>query len=66
MKRRCWMVLAIALAACSSPDEFSQCVKRCTGARDPLPGSECVRLCEHLLEGGEGQRAADGEEGGER
>lgn len=52
---------AIALAACSSPDEFSQCVKRCTSARDPLPGGECVRLCEHLLEGGE-REATEGSE----
>lgn len=48
-----WIALALLSAACSSPDEFSQCVKRCTEARDPLPGGECVRLCEHLLEGGE-------------
>lgn len=46
-----WIALALLSVACSSPDEFSQCVKRCTEARDPLPGGECVRLCEHLLEG---------------
>ena len=51
--RRTILILIVALAACSSPDEFSQCVRRCTRARDPLPGGECVRLCEHLLERGE-------------
>ncbi len=55
------LVAGFVLAGCSSPDEFSQCVKRCTGARDPLPGGECVRLCEHLLAGGE-HEATEGSE----
>jgi len=56
---------AIAFAACSSPDEFSRCVKRCMDADDPLPGGECVRLCERHLEGGRGDEATS-TEGGER
>lgn len=52
-----WIALALLSAARSSPDEFSQCVKRCTEARDPLSGGECVRLCEQMLD--EGQRAGD-------
>lgn len=61
MGRILLLIVGVALAGCSSPDEFSQCVKRCASARDPLPGGECVRLCEHLLEGGE-HEATEGSE----
>ena len=72
MMRHPLVVLSLAAAlcglGCSSPDEFSVCVKRCMAIDEPLPASECIRICEHHLErGGEAAPAGAGEdEGSER
>jgi hypothetical protein len=74
MMRHPLVVLALAIAAalcgCSSPDEFSVCVRKCMAIDDPPPGSECIRICEHHLERGGGGEAAPAsagaDEGSER
>lgn len=47
------LIMGVVLDGCSSPDEFSTCVRKCMALDDPLPASECIRICEHRLEGGE-------------